>query len=120
MDCLFNMQVPKSTEFEYIIRPKGKLSLTIDLGKTFISGLASSYSLAYNHELLKDYISKEDFHYMINNFNEILFQFWPCPLCFCMGYMFSPCTLGLSFLLPNTCISDAERSLRGSIEYFNK
>ena len=25
MDCLFNLQVPKSTEFEYIVRPQGKL-----------------------------------------------------------------------------------------------
>ena len=57
---------------------------------------------------------------MINCFNELLFQYWPCPLCFCIGYMFSPCTLGLSFLCPSVCISDAEKSLKGSIEYFNK
>ena len=90
------------------------------VGKTFISGLASSYSITYNHELLKSYISKEDFQYMVNCFNELLFQYWPCPLCFCIGYMFSPCTLGLSFLCPSVCISDAEKSLKGSIEYFNK
>ena len=61
MDCLFNMQVPKSTEFEYIIRPSGKYKLFHAVGKTFITGLASSYSMAYNNDLLKNYISKEDF-----------------------------------------------------------
>ena len=121
MDCLFNMQIPKSTEYEYIIRPEGKITYAFKkIGKTFVSGVASSYSANYNHELLKNYISKEDFKYMINCFNEILFQYWPCPLCFCIGYLFSPCTLGLSFLLPGVCINDAETNLRGSLEYFNK
>ena len=122
MDCLFNLQVPKSTEFEYIVRPKGKQpNIFIHfLGKTFISGLASSYSTKYDSILLKGLLSKDEFVYMISCFNDILFQFWPCPTCFAIGYMFSPCSLGLSFLFPNSCIADAEKSLKGSIDYFNK
>jgi hypothetical protein len=52
MDCLFNLQVPKSTEFEYIVRP---------LGKTYISGLARSYSLKYDESLLKGILSNDEF-----------------------------------------------------------
>ncbi len=122
MDCLFNLQIPKSTEFEYIVRPNGNSlhNLNHILGKTFITGLASSYSMKYDPTLLKGLLSKDEFVYMISCFNDILFQFWPCPTCFAIGYMFSPCSLGLSFLFPNSCIADAEKSLKSSIDYFNK
>jgi hypothetical protein len=111
MDCLFNLQVPKSTEFEYIVRP---------LGKTYISGLARSYSLKYDESLLKGILSNDEFAYMISCFNDILFQFWPCFPCQAISYMCCPCSLGLSCLLLSPCIYDAEKSLRGSIEFFNK
>ena len=123
MDCIFNLQIPKSTEYEYIIRPNSKkIPLVVQLfaGKTFITGLASKYSLKYDPELLKKYITREEFTYMITCFNEVLFTYWPCPLCFGIGYMFSPCSLGLSFLCPNLCIADAETNVRASMEYFNK
>ena len=102
MDCLFNLQIPKSNEYEYIVRPRGKgvsFLYTSITGKTFITGLASSYSFKYDAAILKNYISKDEFEYMITCFNEILFTYWPCPLCFGCGYIFSPCTLGI-----NTCL----------------
>ena len=37
-----------------------------------------------------------------------------------LRYLISLTRIGLSFLLPNTCVQDAETNLRGSIEYFNK
>lgn len=111
MDCLFNLQVPKSTEFVYIVRPQGK---------TYISGLARSYSMKYDGTLLKGYLSNEEFVYMISTFNDTLFQFWPCYACQTFSYMCCPFSLGLSCLLMNPCIADAEKSLRGSIAYFNK
>ena len=98
MDCLFNLQIPKSNEHVYIIRPKGKLYqfsyFNTNSGKTFITGVASSYSLKYNAKLLQEHISQDEFTTMIMVFNETLFNFWPCPLCYCTGYIFSICTCG--------------------------
>lgn len=99
MDCLFNLQIPKSTEKIYIIKP---------YGKTFITGVAKAYSPRYDPKILADYISPDDFSYMITYFNEVLFTYWPCCTCFSIGYIFCACTCGLSFLLPNNCIADAE------------
>jgi hypothetical protein len=47
MDCLFNTQIPKSSDKKIILRPTSK---------TFISGLASSYDTNFP-EQLKGYIS---------------------------------------------------------------
>ena len=102
MDWLFNLFIPKSTSEVYIIRPKGK---------TFINGIASSYSSQYDEEILGEYINHQDFKYMIDYFNEILFNMWPCPLCFWIGYVFAIFSCGASFFLPYQCIKDAETSL---------
>ena len=41
-------------------------------------------------------------------------------MCFFVGYLLCPCTLGLSFMMPNQCIKDAESNLRNSLEYYNR
>jgi hypothetical protein len=52
------MFIPKSVPGKnYVIRPSGK---------TFITGIAYSYSDHYNEELLKDKISKKTFEEMMN------------------------------------------------------
>ena len=88
--------------------------------KTFISGLASTYSLKYDSKILKPLISKEQFTTMISSFNDSLTRYWPCGLSITVGYIFCPLSCGLSFLLPNLCIKDAEKSLLSNMEYFNK
>eukprot|EP00347_Sterkiella_histriomuscorum_P007869 403347249 len=111
MDCILNLQIPKSTDSVFIIRPSGK---------TFITGVASSYSHKYNPKILKNYIYEEEFISMIQTLNETLFSYWPCPLCFCIGYILCPCSFGFSFMMPQQCIGDAEEALRNWVEYQNQ
>ena len=85
-----------------------------------MTGLASTYSLKYDSKILKPLIPKEQFTSMISSFNDNLVRYWPCGLSITVGYIFCPLSCGLSFLLPNLCIKDAEKSLLNNMEYFNK
>ena len=57
---------------------------------------------------------------MVHDLNKALSNFWPCTLSISIGYIFALFTCGLSFLIPNLCIKDAEQSLRTRIDYYNK
>lgn len=110
MDCLFNRQIPLSTFDSIIFKPKGK---------TFISGIAFSYDFFYDKNFIGDLMADSQFNYLTNALNDELYSYWPCTLCFCFGYLFSPCTLGLSFLCPNMCITSAKENFIKKLEYFN-
>lgn len=90
------------------------------LGKTFVTGLASSFSEDYDSTILENHITKKEFKSIMVSINDLLNDFFPCPLCFCFGYFCCPCTLGLSFLLPNTCVKDAETELKALIKRINE
>lgn len=110
MDCLFNKQVPLSNFDSIIFKPKGK---------TFITGIAFSYDFFYDKNFIGDLMSESQFNYLTNSLNDELYSYWPCTLCLCFGYLFSPCTFGLSFMCPNMCISSAKENFINKLEYFN-
>jgi hypothetical protein len=110
MDCIFNKFIPLTDEQKIILRPTSK---------TFINGMAPSYDTTYPEEL-RDYISEREYSYMINKIIDELTMMWPCCFCFTFGYMFCLCTIGLSFLLPNCCISEAKIRLQDSIKEANE
>ena len=110
MDCLFNKQIPKSTSNKVILRPTSK---------TFISGIAPSYDTTYPEEL-REYISEKEYSYMINKIVDELSMMWPCCFCYTFGYLFSICTIGLSFMFPYCCISEARLSLEESLRRANQ
>ena len=98
-----------------------KIKYFFFLGKTFINGLAQEYDEAgYDAKKLKGYISERDFYRMINQINDTLYSFYPCPICFCFGYCCCPCTLGLSFLIPYSCVRDAEKEVKRLLEEINQ
>ncbi len=101
MDALFNKLVPPSKPPDMlVIRP---------FGKTFITGLASSYTVdSYDADILAPYIARKEFTAMIESLNEVLYANWPCGPCQMIGYILCPCTLGLSFLLPSITVSEAK------------
>jgi len=109
MDCIFNKFVPKSTNNRIIIPPTGK---------TFISGIASTYSENFPKEL-QPYLSESDFIKVMAEVNDMLLTYWPCLFSFCLGYLCCPCSLGLSFLIPNTCIGDAVDGIERELTVFN-
>ena len=85
MDFLFNKYVPISTEERIIIPPEGK---------TWINGFASKYSTKYQYEFLSKYIKENDYKDFIEYINTAIDDYWPCPTCFCFGYLFCLCSVG--------------------------
>ena len=110
-DWLFNKQIPKSTERKYIVRP---------VAGTFITGLARAYDEEYDKEVFGNYISQRDYMQIIEQINDTLENYFPCPLCWGCGYIFAIFTLGLSFLCPYICVRDAEVNVRTFIKSVNR
>ena len=69
---------------------------------------------------MADYMTEDDYRYVIGGLNVTLIQFWPCDLVIYIGYILAPFCFGLSLLLPNLCIADAKKGLMGTIERTNK
>lgn len=55
----------------------------------------------------------------MDSINNALFSYFPCPMCLFCGYFLALPTLGLSLLMPNVCIRDAETEVRKQIERAN-
>ena len=109
-DWLFNMQVPDSTATIIVQRPTGK---------TFINGLAQEYSDEYNEKAFEGYLTRREFQTIMESINDALFSYFPCPMCLFCGYFLALPTLGLSLLMPNIGIRDAENQVRRQIEKAN-
>lgn len=83
--------------------------------------MAEEYDEAgYDETIMANYITEEDYRYIIGGLNVTLTQFWPCDLVIYIGYILAPFCFGLSLLLPNLCIADAKKALMGTIEKTNK
>eukprot|EP00826_Nyctotherus_ovalis_P021881 TRINITY_DN17144_c0_g2_i1.p2 TRINITY_DN17144_c0_g2~~TRINITY_DN17144_c0_g2_i1.p2 ORF type:complete len:165 (+),score=33.81 TRINITY_DN17144_c0_g2_i1:134-628(+) len=111
MDCLFNLQIPKSTKNRVIVPPASK---------TFINGMANSYSMKYPSEYISSMLNSTDFLNIMQDINENICSFWPCCFCHTFGYGCALCTLGLSFFGPYICISEAQEHLEQRIRYWNR
>lgn len=110
MDCIFNKKIPKSTNKHLVLRPNAK---------TFVNGIASSYEIVYFEEL-KPYVREIEYTHHMTRIIEGLTIMWPCMYCLSVGYLCSLCTFGLSFCLPNICISEAVASFLQDIDEANK
>ena len=111
MNSLINyLYIPNSSPSIVIIRPANK---------TFITGLSLSYSLDYPIELVP-FIDKPTFINLINEINDLIAAYWPCLPAEIFGYLFCPCSLGLSFMLPNNCIKDGELVVKYHIAKVNE
>jgi hypothetical protein len=64
-------------------------------------------------------MTRREFATMMETINDMLFTYFPCPLCWCFGYLFCLPTLGLSLCLPAICVRDAEDQLRMIIDRYN-
>lgn len=56
----------------------------------------------------------------MQDMNRTLKTYWPCSFCIWVGYLLSPFSFGLSFMLPNLCISEAKLGLIAAIERQNR
>ena len=89
-------------------------------GRTFITGIASSYDETYDEERLGLYLTEKEWTYLIKHLNDTIHNFWPCNASIWFGYIFSIITCGASFLIPNLCIREAKESLLSAIERQNR
>ena len=110
MECFFHFLAPKSTNSIIILKPTGR---------TFINGLSTSYDSNYPSKL-EPYINENIFKQLIVEINETLINYWPCTCARVCGYLCCLCSLGLSFLLPNLCIKDAEIALDRQMDHYNQ
>ena len=84
----------------------------------FITGLSLSYSEEFPTELAP-YINQSEYINSIKELNDGLSLFWPCLPARIFGYFCCPFTLGLSLIIPNSCIKDAETTLKREIKRLN-
>lgn len=110
MDCLFNKSIPDSSKTELIFKPDSK---------TFITGIASSYNFYYDPSL-ESYMKESQFIFLTNSLNEELIAHWPCTICIIFSYIASPCTIGLSFLCPWSCISTSKNCFLEKLSFYNQ
>ena len=78
------------------------------IGRSFVNGISSAYDSINFDERMSTFMTEAEFTSIIDDFNETLVSFWPCGACYFFGICCSPCTFGLSLLLPSTCVSEAE------------
>ena len=111
MEYLFNMQIPDSSKEELIFRP---------IGKTFITGIAQEYKFYYDYNFLNSHISEKQFNNLFISLNDDLITYWPCWICFYGAYFACPCTCGLAFFCPNSCITVAKENFMNKLNHYNK
>lgn len=79
-------------------------------------------STAYDSRLpvgLTGRLDAREFQLIIEDINDRVSVYWPCPLCRCFGLLFCPLTFGLSLLCPHICFSEAELVLRSKLDQAN-
>ena len=69
--------------------------------------------------VLGKHISEKEFAQLMKDLNRTLRVYWPCTACILFGYFLAPLTFGLSFYMPNLCISDAKSGFIAAIERQN-
>jgi hypothetical protein len=113
MDPCFNRCViPPSNSTCLVIRP---------VAKTFITGLEPAYDskVPLPPTFVQHGLSDREFRHILEAINDTLFSAWPCTLCQLFGYCFCPCTLGLSFLIPNVDVRQAREKAERLLSEIN-
>jgi len=106
--------VPQCNRIDDGPTKRGVVYLTAQ-GLRAASGISSNYNNTYPVELT-GIVKEKRFKNDIQQINHALADYWPCPTCFIGGYVCIPCTLGLSLLCPNICVSGAEKYVQHLIQ----
>ena len=112
MDSIFNKYIPKSTEDMLVIRPGSK---------TWFNGMAESYSYKdYDPKLMEWHMSQREFDQMIENINDSIWSFYPCPGCQLFAYLCCICTIGCSCVIPTIQVREAREKLLKRLGQMNQ
>lgn len=77
--------------------------------------ISSKYSSQYSLEL-RDIITPDELHYVIDKLNDSIQSNMPCIPMQIVAYSCCICTLGISLLLPKLCLIDAESNANKILE----
>ena len=97
--------------------PRSKVCLP-GCGQRFANGMSNEYSSVYPRDL-EGIVDESKFRSVMDEINDIMQTYWPCPLCFAFGWGCCLCTAGVSLLCPNMCVSEAERYLHKHLQQVN-
>ena len=82
-------------------------------GCAFVNGIPCTFSTEYDAIRFQDRLSKIEFVKIMDEMNEILMNYLPCPCCWTLGYLFAIPTLGYSLVIMyKGCVRDAEWKIR--------
>ena len=80
-------------------------------GQFYVNGLSNAYSLDESiADDIEDVLDRYTLRKVIREFNDAIRVQWPCGPSFYISIICTPCTLGLSLLLPRVAISKAENA----------
>lgn len=79
-------------------------------GVRFVNGVSNQYSTAFPAALAGQ-VDPHKYQQQMDHINFKLKMYWPCCFAYYCGYLCIPATLGLSLLLPNVCVGEAEAIL---------
>ena len=101
------MTIPESKPDKVVVKPA--------FCCTWFNGLACSYEeeSSYDEQAFKGTLKKNEFRDIVDDINNQIFGFMPCPTMWCCAYLLAIPTLGLSLLLvTKCCIADATQAGR--------
>ena len=85
----------------------------------FITGLAEQYKSRFPLGLLGK-MSEKNWNNIIEDINDELYLYWPCPICFYgFGLILGIFTFGISCIFPCFCINEARVRLRTKLRRIN-
>ena len=102
--CCKGICTPNSTNDSIIVPAEGC---------TFVNGIPCAFSTEYDASRFEDRLSKLEFIKVVDEINEILMNYLPCPCCWTLGYLLALPTCGGSLLLMyKGFVRDAEWKIR--------
>lgn len=93
--------------------PSGRIEVVVGrpCGQFYVNGLSNAYSLEESTaDDIEDVMDRYSLRKIIREFNDAIRVQWPCGPSFYISILCTPCTLGLSLLLPRVAVSKAENA----------
>ena len=113
--CIWNTCIPKSSPDKVIVQPEGCC--------TWFTGLACSYDQYSYKAHAKHFggtLTERDFEKTVDEINDGIGGYLPCPTMWCCAYLLAIPTLCLSLLLVSKCcVADATASARRNCDKMN-
>lgn len=78
------------------------------IGTSFVNGISSKYDDTFPKEL-DGVLEANEFDDIVRRLNKTLQELWPCGPAYYCGLACCLCSCGVSLLVPNVCVSEAEK-----------